>query len=88
MHTLLTAGKYRCSKMYAMVPPAKLMILREMSECDSLLSALQNSSDAPIKCCFHYRSKLYMYADVGSRYKSHPLNLNSSLFGAMVENTA
>ena len=34
MHMLLTAGKYHCSRMYAMVPPAKLMNLREMSECN------------------------------------------------------
>ena len=84
---LLTAGKYHCSRMYAMVPPAKLMILREMSEFNSLISTSQKSLDVSMKCCFHYRCKLYVYDDVGPRYKSHPLDLNSSLSGAMVENS-
>ena len=71
-----------------MVPPAKLMFLREMSEFNSLISTSQKSLDVPMKCCFQYRCKLYVYADVVPRYKSHPLDLNSSPSGAVVENIA
>ena len=59
-----------------------------MSGYGLLMSASHKPFDAPLKCYFHFRSKLYVYADIDSRYKSHPLDSNSSPSGAMVEKIA